>query len=93
MAEHHLHIHPFRLFGPSSLLLLQLLNARLIATDGVNLSPKHDSGEDQKEERFKAEEDEEDDRRWWREVTALCPVFFKAEHKMKSHHDECMEGN
>lgn len=27
VAEHHLHIHPLRLLGPSSLLLLELLNA------------------------------------------------------------------
>lgn len=37
----------------------------------MDLSPKHDCGEDQKEEALEAEEDEEDDGRWWREVTAL----------------------
>ncbi len=44
---------------------------RLVGADGVDLGPKHDCSEDQKEETFEAEEDEEDDSRWWREVTAL----------------------
>lgn len=44
---------------------------RFISADGVDLSPKHDCSEDQKEETFKAEEDEEDDSCWWREVAAL----------------------
>lgn len=37
----------------------------------MDLSPKHDCCEDQKEETLKAEEDEEDDSCWWREVAAL----------------------
>lgn len=44
---------------------------RFISADGVDLSPKHDCSEDQKEETFKAEEDEEDDSCWWREAAAL----------------------
>lgn len=44
---------------------------RLVAADGVDLGPKHDCSEDQKEETLKAEEDEEDDSCWGREVTAL----------------------
>lgn len=44
---------------------------RLIRTDRMDLSPKHDGCEDQKEEALEAEEDEEDDGCWWREVTAL----------------------
>lgn len=45
---------------------------RLIGADGVNLRAKHDSGEDQEEEAFEAQEDEEDDGCWWREGAALC---------------------
>lgn len=44
---------------------------RLIGTDGVDLSPKHDGSEDEEEEALKAEDDEEDDSGWWGEVTAL----------------------
>lgn len=44
---------------------------RLIGTDRVDLSAKHDCCEDQKEETLEAEEDEEDDSCWWREVTAF----------------------
>lgn len=91
MSEHHLHVHPLRPFGPSPLLLLQLLDSRLVGADGVDLSPEHDSGENQEEEALKAQKDEEDDCRWWRKVTALCPVFFKAENKMEGRHEECME--
>lgn len=92
VAKHHLHVHPFGLFGPSSLLLLQLLDTRLVGADGVDLGPKHDCCEDEKEETLEAEEDKEDDSCWWREVTALCPVFFKAENKMEGHQDQRMEG-
>lgn len=35
MAEHHLHVHPFGLLGPPSLLLLKLLDA-LRGQDGIN---------------------------------------------------------
>lgn len=87
VAKHHFHVHPFRLFGPSPLLLLQLLDTRFISADGVDLSPKHDCSEDQKEETFKAEEDEEDDSCWWREAAALRPVFFKAENEMEGRHE------
>lgn len=87
VTKHQLHIHPFGPFGPSSLLLLEMFDARLVGADGVDLGPKHDCGEDQKEETLEAEDDEEDDRCWGREVTALCPVFFKAEHKMEGNQD------
>lgn len=92
MSKHNLHVHPFGLFCPTPLLLLELFDTRLVATDGVDLSPKHDSSEDQEEETLKAEEDEEDDSCWWGEVATLCPVFFKAENKVECNHDECMEG-
>lgn len=92
MAKHHLHVHPLGLFGPPSLLLLQLLDTRLVRADGVDLGPEHDGSEDQEEETLEAEEDEEDDSCWWREVTALCPVLLNAENKMEGHQDECMEG-
>lgn len=44
---------------------------RFIRTYGVDLGPKHDRGEDQKEEALEAEEDEEDNCRRWREGAAL----------------------
>lgn len=44
---------------------------RFVGADGVDLGPKHDRGEEHKQERLEAEEDEEDDRGWGREVTAL----------------------
>lgn len=86
MAEHHFQVHPLGLLGPPPLLLLQLLDARLIRADGMDLSPEHDGREDQKEETLEAKENEEDDGRWWREVTALCPVVLEAVNKMEGRH-------
>lgn len=54
VSEHHLHVHPLGLLGPSPLLLLQLLDTSLIGADGVDLSPKHDCSEDEEEETLKA---------------------------------------
>lgn len=44
---------------------------RLVAADGIDLGPEHDSCEDQEEETLEGEEDEEDDSCWWRKITAL----------------------
>jgi len=44
---------------------------RFISTDGVDLSPKHDCSEDQKEEALEAEKDDEDDCCRRREAAAL----------------------
>lgn len=52
-------------------LCLSSLTHRLIAADRMDLSPKHDCREDQKEEPLEAEQDEEDDGCWWGKITAL----------------------
>lgn len=57
--------------GPKKSDVTAVCTHRLIGADGVDLSPKHDCSEDQKEKTLKAEEDEEDDSCWWREVTTL----------------------
>lgn len=91
MSEYRLHVHPFCFFSPSSLFLFQLLYARLVCADGMDLGAKHHRGEDEEEEALKAQEDEEDDSGWRGECTALCPVIFKAVEKMKDHHDQGMQ--
>lgn len=87
VSEHHLQVHPLGLLGPAPLLLLQLLDARLVGADGVDLRSEHDRREDEEEEALEAQEDEEDDSRRRGEVTALGPVCFKAENEMEGHHD------
>lgn len=41
--------------------LVSALTHRLVAADGIDLGPEHDSREDQEEETLEGEEDEEDD--------------------------------
>lgn len=45
---------------------------RFISADGVYLGPKHNWGEDEKQESLKTQEDEENHCSWWREGTAFC---------------------
>lgn len=45
---------------------------RFVSADGVYLGPKHNRGEDEKEERLKTQEDEKDHCGWWREGAAFC---------------------
>lgn len=59
------HAPPWRAFLPSGHFPLQLLYARLIIPNGLQLGGKHDQGENGKQQRLEDEQDEQDDRDRW----------------------------
>lgn len=96
------HTPPRRAFLPSGHFLLQLLYARLIIPDGLQLGGKHDQGENGKQQRLKNEQDEQNDRDCWGTRRASCrsmrnptgaPFTVYASNKMVDRQEKCMAGD
>lgn len=66
------HTPPRRPFLPSGHFPLQLLYARLIIPDGLQLGGKHDQGENGKQQRLEDEQDKQDDRDCWGSRRTSC---------------------
>lgn len=78
-AEHRLDAFPPGLLHPAGLLLLQLLDARLVVPDRLDLGAEHHRGEDGEEQRLEGEEQEEHRRRRGTVRGALLPVVTDAD--------------
>lgn len=76
------HAPPWRAFLPSGHFLLQLLYARLIIPDGLQLGSKHDQGENGKQQRLEDKQDEQDDCDCWGASWASAPFTIDAPDEM-----------